>query len=84
MKKRTRKEAKKVWNELFSPPCPKCGSTRAKEELRDIPVCGTMKDILDRIIQRNKGNIPLPIRTWTCLDCETVFDEEGGQITYDS
>lgn len=70
-------KSKKVWNKLFSPPCPNCGSTRTREELSDIPVVGTMKELFDVINNQNKGKPNKPIRTWKCLDCGSTFDEKG-------
>lgn len=77
------KQANKLWNELFSPPCPKCGGTRTKEELRDRPVVATMKEFFDRSIAIDKGEPLPPIRTWECYDCGTVYDEKGRCITYE-
>lgn len=70
-------KSSKVWNKLFSPPCPKCDSTKTKEELRIVPVMGTMKELIEIKTKQEKGEAVTPTRTWKCQDCGTTFDEKG-------
>jgi len=77
------RKTNKVWSELFSPPCPNCGSTKTKEELLDIPAIGSASEILERLKRQMEGKHNSVIRTWKCFDCETVYDEKGRYITHE-
>lgn len=75
-------KSNKVWSNLFSPPCPKCGSTKTKEELRDTPAMCTGTELLRRLTNNMKGIPNKPIRTWECLDCGSIYDEKGRHIIF--
>jgi len=73
---------KKLWNTLFSPPCPNCKSTETIEELRDIPVVATGTEFLERMKNEWKGKPNKPVRTWKCLKCGSIFDDKGSKIIF--
>jgi len=72
----------KIWEKLFSPPCPNCGSYRTKEILREVPIMSSMKEFFDIIKERETHGSSRPIRTWICQECDTCFDEKGRKIIY--
>jgi len=75
------KTRKNVWHKIFSPPCPRCLSTRTQPLTLGNPVIMRGDDFVKLIKNKAEGKPSKPVQSWKCLDCETTFDEKGGYIT---